>query len=129
MQTRLRGKMGAPALIAVALALIAGFVFGMNSAGGASAGDQAHAAGGYLSQSTQTLHFGLGERTKVDWAKIRWHGHVKPERLDNPTINTLHKRAEPDGTGRGQKVPVRPPVGRESQDRQSGLDSRERRPG
>jgi hypothetical protein len=46
MQTRLRGKMGAPALIAVALALIAGFVFGMNSAGGASAGDQARAAGG-----------------------------------------------------------------------------------
>src|SRR4249919_2340202 len=45
-QTRWHGKRGAPTLIAVALALVAGFVFGMNSAGGASAGDQPPAAGG-----------------------------------------------------------------------------------
>ena len=38
------GKMGAPTLIAVALALIAGFIFGMSSAGGASARDQTRAA-------------------------------------------------------------------------------------
>src|SRR3989442_1377002 len=38
------GKMGAATLIAVAIALIAGFIFGMSSAGGASAGDQTHAA-------------------------------------------------------------------------------------
>src|SRR6266849_8008134 len=38
------GKMGAATLIAVALALIAGFIFGMSSAGGASAGDQTRAA-------------------------------------------------------------------------------------
>jgi hypothetical protein len=45
-QTTWHGKRGAPALIAVALALIAGFVFGMNSAGGASAGDQPPVTGG-----------------------------------------------------------------------------------
>ncbi|MBI1918214.1 MAG: CRTAC1 family protein [Planctomycetes bacterium] len=55
---------------------------------------QVHAAGGYLSQSSRTLHFGLGERTKIDWAEIRWpRGRTK--RIDNPAINTLHKPTEP----------------------------------
>ncbi|MBI1918213.1 MAG: CRTAC1 family protein [Planctomycetes bacterium] len=57
---------------------------------------QVHAAGGYLSQSSQTLHFGLGERTKIDWAEIRWP-RGRTERIDNPAINTLHKPTEPKG--------------------------------
>ncbi len=55
---------------------------------------QVQAAGGYLSQSSQALHFGLGERTRVDYAEIRWPSGVR-ERLDHPAINTLHRRAEP----------------------------------
>jgi kynurenine formamidase len=45
-QARWHVKMGAPALIAVSLALIAGFVFGLSSAGGVSAGDQPRTAAG-----------------------------------------------------------------------------------
>ncbi len=56
---------------------------------------QVHAAGGYLSQSSQTLHFGLGERSKVDYAEIRWP-RGRRERIDNPAINTLHPRPEPN---------------------------------
>ena len=33
---------------------------------------QVHAAGGYLSQSSKTLHFGLGDRTKIDRVEIQW---------------------------------------------------------
>jgi hypothetical protein len=58
---------------------------------------QVHAAGGYLSQSSQTLHFGLGDHTKVDYAEIYWPRgpHDKPQRFDKPAINTLHKLLEP----------------------------------
>jgi hypothetical protein len=55
---------------------------------------QVQAAGGYLSQSSRTLHFGLGERTGIDYAEIRWPGGVR-ERIDHPAINTLHSRTEP----------------------------------
>jgi hypothetical protein len=55
---------------------------------------QVHAAGGYLSQSSRTVHFGLGDRTKIDRVEIRWpSGHS--ERIDNPAINKLHPRTEP----------------------------------
>ncbi len=43
-RTRPHRKGGAPALLAVALALMAGFVFGLNSAAGAMPGDQTRAA-------------------------------------------------------------------------------------
>jgi enediyne biosynthesis protein E4 len=46
--------------------------------------------GGYLAQSSRTLHFGLGERTRVDRAEIRWP-NGKTLRMDNPEINKLHK--------------------------------------
>src|SRR5207249_3542089 len=55
---------------------------------------QVHAAGGYLSQSSQTLHFGLGDRGKIDWAEIRWPSGTR-ERIDVPAINKLHRRTEP----------------------------------
>ncbi len=50
---------------------------------------QVQAAGGYLSQSTRTLHFGLGERDKIDWAEIRWPSGRR-QRIDGPAINSLH---------------------------------------
>jgi len=51
-------------------------------------------AGGYLSQSSRTVHFGLGDRSKIDSDKIRWpRGLVQT--LVNPQINTLHKILEP----------------------------------
>jgi len=54
---------------------------------------QVHAAGGYLSQSSQTLHFGLGEGAKIDRAEIRWPSGVR-QTIDAPTINTLHRITE-----------------------------------
>src|SRR5262249_32261877 len=62
---------------------------------------QVHAAGGYLSQSSQTLHFGLGDRTKIDRVEIRWPSGVK-QMLNDPAINILHPLTEPAGT-EGQK--------------------------
>jgi enediyne biosynthesis protein E4 len=51
-------------------------------------------AGGYLAQSSRTLHFGLGDRSKVDSLKIRWpRGLVQT--LTNPAINILHQIREP----------------------------------
>jgi hypothetical protein len=61
---------------------------------------QVHAAGGYLSQSSQALHFGLGDRGQIDRAEIRWpgsprfpRGHVQT--IDHPDINRLHEITEP----------------------------------
>jgi hypothetical protein len=54
---------------------------------------QVHAAGGYLSQSSRRLHFGLGDRTRIDWAEIKWpSGHS--ERIDAPSIDKLHPITE-----------------------------------
>jgi len=55
---------------------------------------QVHAAGGYLSQSSQTIHFGLGDRTKIDRVEILWHRGGRQEIL-NPSMNTLHRVTEP----------------------------------
>jgi hypothetical protein len=54
---------------------------------------QVHAAGGYLSQSSLMLHFGLGERTVIDWVDIRWPSGLR-ERIERPTINALHRLTE-----------------------------------
>ena len=54
---------------------------------------QVHTAGGYLSQSSLMLHFGLGERPAIDWVDIRWPSGLR-ERIDHPTINTLHSLIE-----------------------------------
>ncbi len=55
---------------------------------------QVHAAGGYLSQASRTVHFGLGERTKVDRVEVRWPGGAR-QRVDAPAINTLHRLTQP----------------------------------
>jgi enediyne biosynthesis protein E4 len=58
---------------------------------------QVQGAGGYLSQSSKTLHFGLGDRQSVDRVEIHWPGWPadKYETIDHPAINTLHQRTEP----------------------------------
>jgi hypothetical protein len=55
---------------------------------------QVHAAGGYLSQSSKTLHFGLGDRAAIDRAEVRWPGGEK-QTIDGPAINVLHEITEP----------------------------------
>jgi hypothetical protein len=66
---------------------------------------QVHAAGGYLSQSSRNVHFGLGDRARIDRATIRWpSGTVQT--LDNPPINTLHSVTEPVAAAKGKKGAV-----------------------
>lgn len=55
---------------------------------------QVQAAGGYLSQSTLTLHFGLGEVSKVDSVEIRWPSGTT-QVLKDIRINTRHDITEP----------------------------------
>jgi hypothetical protein len=57
---------------------------------------QVQAAGGYLSQSSKTLHFGLGDRPDIDWVEITWPGGLR-QRLGAIAINTLHDVVEPNG--------------------------------
>ena len=55
---------------------------------------QVNPAGGYLSQSSRVVHFGLGDQSKVDRIEIRWpRGTVQT--VENPAINTLHQIREP----------------------------------
>ena len=51
---------------------------------------QVQAAGGYLSQSTKLVHFGLGDRKKIDRVEVIWPGTKEPQVLDGPEINKLH---------------------------------------
>jgi hypothetical protein len=55
---------------------------------------QVQAAGGYLSQSSRTLHFGLGDRQKVDRVEIRWPSGRR-QVLSSPAVNRLHPLTEP----------------------------------
>jgi enediyne biosynthesis protein E4 len=55
---------------------------------------QVNPAGGYLAQSSRVVHFGLGDRGKVDRIEIRWPRGIV-QTLENPTINTLHQIREP----------------------------------
>jgi hypothetical protein len=55
---------------------------------------QVQAAGGYLSQSSKTLHFGLGDRARVDRVEVRWPSG-KRQTLEHPEINRLHPITEP----------------------------------
>jgi enediyne biosynthesis protein E4 len=55
---------------------------------------QVHAAGGYLSQSSKTVHFGLGDRPSIDRVEIRWPSG-KRQTILAPAINTRHQVTEP----------------------------------
>jgi hypothetical protein len=49
---------------------------------------------GYLSQSSPTLHFGLGDHPAVDRVEIAWPSGAR-QRIDHPAVNTLHAVVEP----------------------------------
>jgi hypothetical protein len=55
---------------------------------------QVHPAGGYLSQSSRTVHFGLGERAKIDKVEVRWPGSTEWQTIDERGINTRHDVVE-----------------------------------
>jgi hypothetical protein len=55
---------------------------------------QVHANGGYLSQSSLMVHFGLGEKPDYDRIEITWPRGIK-QKLTGLAANTLHKIAEP----------------------------------
>jgi hypothetical protein len=55
---------------------------------------QVQAACGYLSQSSRTLHFGLGNRRDIDRVEITWPSGRR-QRLDTVAANALHKVVEP----------------------------------
>jgi hypothetical protein len=56
---------------------------------------QVHAAGGYLSHSSRTLHFGLGDRGEINRIEIRWP-RGKRQTIVHPVINRLHSVTEPE---------------------------------
>jgi enediyne biosynthesis protein E4 len=56
---------------------------------------QVQAAGGYLSQSSKTVHFGLGDRPGIDRVKIRWPSGRK-QTIEKPDMNKLHSLTEPE---------------------------------
>jgi hypothetical protein len=55
---------------------------------------QVQAAGGYLSQSSNALHFGLGDRTLVDRVEIRWPSGLR-QTIKTPALNQMHRITEP----------------------------------
>ena len=55
---------------------------------------QVNPAGGYLSQSSRVVHFGLGDQSKIDRIEIRWPSGIV-QTLEHPEANTLHQIREP----------------------------------
>jgi len=51
-------------------------------------------ASGYLSQSSKTVHFGLGDRSKIDRLEIRWPSGLR-QTIENPSMNQMHHIVEP----------------------------------
>jgi hypothetical protein len=56
---------------------------------------QVTGAGGYLSQSSQVLHFGLGDRPDFDRIEITWPGRREPQVLRGLAANAVHDIVEP----------------------------------
>ena len=59
---------------------------------------QLSGACGYLSQSSKTLHFGLGDDARYDRIEVTWPGGRK-QRLDGLAANRVHDITEPAGKG------------------------------
>jgi len=55
---------------------------------------QVHATGGYQSQSSKTLHFGLGDDEAIDRAEIRWPSGNR-QVIESPAVDHLHEITEP----------------------------------
>jgi hypothetical protein len=56
---------------------------------------QVPAAGGYLSQSSKTVHFGLGDRARIDKVEVRWPGSTTWQEIDQREMNKRHDVTEP----------------------------------
>jgi hypothetical protein len=54
---------------------------------------QVHATGGYLSQSSKILHFGLGDNERIDQAEIRWPSGTK-QVIDLPAVDRRYEITE-----------------------------------
>ncbi len=52
-------------------------------------------AGGYLAQSSKTIHFGLGSNPRIDRAEITWPSGVTQE-ISTPKINRVNEITEPE---------------------------------
>jgi len=57
---------------------------------------QVNPAGGYLAQSSKTIHFGLGDRARIDRVEITWPSGVR-QIIQQPALNALHPIEEPRG--------------------------------
>jgi hypothetical protein len=55
---------------------------------------QVQGAGGYLSQCSRVVHFGLGDRAEVDRVEIIWPGGRR-QTLDKVRPNAVNDVAEP----------------------------------
>jgi hypothetical protein len=55
---------------------------------------QVNPAGGYLSQSSRTLHFGLGDHTHIDRVEILWPGRTKPQVIKDVDLNKRNDMVE-----------------------------------
>jgi hypothetical protein len=58
---------------------------------------QVQTAGGYLSQASKTLHFGLGDRPSIDRAEVLWPGSTEPQPLKEEEygLNKVNKLTQP----------------------------------
>ena len=58
--------------------------------GGRTLVRQVQSSGGYLAQSSKTLHFGLGAATKIDRCEIRWPGG-RLQVVEHPEVGKLNR--------------------------------------
>jgi hypothetical protein len=56
---------------------------------------QVQCTGGYLSQSSKTLHFGLADDAAIDAVEIRWPSGVR-QTVESPAIDRLTEIREPE---------------------------------
>lgn len=54
---------------------------------------QVESAGGYLSQSSKTVHFGIGARTKIEKVEIRWPSGRR-QTLEGIEVDKVHETRE-----------------------------------
>jgi hypothetical protein len=69
--------------------------------GGKAVTRQVQGACGYLSQSSRTLHFGLGDRPNVEQVEITWPSGLR-QRLGAVAVNKLYDIEEPAAPGPGK---------------------------
>ena len=58
---------------------------------------QVKVSGGYLAQSSKTLHFGLGDSKDFDRVEITWPGRRHPQVLTKVNVNAINPITEPEG--------------------------------